>query len=103
MSQINNPIVKEINYSSEMLKSSIEEWKIADNGKYLLSYPTVYIINDKANRQKFNVYVGETADIQGRTNQHLLNDVRTKDYWQEFYQSPTSSMYVIGHHFLINL
>ena len=99
MSQINKPIVKEINYSSEMLKSSIEEWKIADNGKYLLSYPTVYIINDKANRQKFNVYVGETADIQGRTNQHLLNDVRTKDYWQEFYQSPTSSMYVIGHHF----
>lgn len=99
MSQINKPIVKEINYSSEMLKSSIEEWKIADNGKYLLSYPTVYIINDKANRQKFNIYLGETADIQGRTNQHLLNDVRTKDYWQEFYQSPTSSMYVIGHHF----
>lgn len=93
------PIVKNIDYTNEMLLTSIKDWELLPQSKYLLHYPTVYIVNDSDRNNKFEVYVGETTDIKNRTTQHLLNDSKLKSYWNNFYKSPTSSMFVIGHPF----
>ena len=58
---------------------------------------TVYIINDKKRGSDFEVYVGETADIRNRTRQHLNVDRKMKTFWEDFSESNSSSMYVIGH------
>ena len=39
--------IENINYSLEDLDNSVRKWNISANGKFLLRYPTVYIINDK--------------------------------------------------------
>lgn len=68
--------------------------------KYLLEYPTVYIIHDKQ-YAGYHVYVGETNNIIGRTEQHL-KEIPTKDinnykkYWTSFNRSLSSEMYIIG-------
>lgn len=93
------PIIKEIVYSLDGLYQSINTWQGLNEAKYLLRYPTVYIINDTQKKNDFKVYVGETADINIRTKQHLQGDVKMKEYWQEFSNSFTSSMYVIGHQY----
>nr|OTN85727.1 hypothetical protein A5821_001673 [Enterococcus sp. 7F3_DIV0205] len=67
------------------------------NKKILLNYPTVYIINDKNNNEKFSVYIGETADIKRRTIQHLNIDPKKRVEWKKLSTSDTSKMLVIGH------
>ncbi|WP_145386571.1 DUF2075 domain-containing protein [Staphylococcus capitis] len=99
MTNKETPIVKNISYSSEVLLSTVNDWELLPQSKYLLNYPTVYIINDKNKKDEFEVYVGETADIKNRTTQHLINDSKLKPYWSDFNKSPTSSMFVIGHPF----
>lgn len=39
--------IENIQYSLEKLNHSVQNWKTSSDGKYLLRYPTVYIINDK--------------------------------------------------------
>ncbi len=39
--------IENINYSLENLDNSVRKWNASANGKFLLRYPTVYIINDK--------------------------------------------------------
>lgn len=39
--------IENINYSLENLDNSVRKWNTSTNGKFLLRYPTVYIINDK--------------------------------------------------------
>lgn len=89
--------IENIQYSLETLNNSVQKWKTAIDGKYLLRYPTVYIINDKKGANNFEVYVGETADIRNRTRQHLNVDRKMKTFWEDFSESNSSSMYVIGH------
>ena len=89
--------IENINYSLEDLDNSVRKWNISANGKFLLRYPTVYIINDKKSENNFEVYVGETADIRNRTRQHLNADKKVKSFWEDFSESKKSSMYVIGH------
>lgn len=90
--------IEKIDYSIENLSMTLNNWKNFDDSKYLLQYPTVYIVNDEMKEDSFSVYVGETADIKTRTKQHLGVDTKlNKKYWNEFYHSQTSSMYVIGH------
>ena len=89
--------IENINYSLEDLDNSVRKWNISANGKFLLRYPTVYIINDKKSENNFEVYVGETADIRNRTRQHLNADTKVKSFWEDFSESKKSSMYVIGH------
>lgn len=84
-------------YSLENLNNSINKWKDTPYEKYLLRYPTVYIINDKKSGSNFEVYIGETADIRNRTRQHLNVDRKIKTFWDDFSVSNNSSMYVIGH------
>ncbi|UBV40165.1 DUF2075 domain-containing protein [Staphylococcus xylosus] len=89
--------IENMKYSLENLSNSVQEWKASPYGKYLLRYPTVYIINDKKCGGDFEVYVGETADIRNRTRQHLNVDRKMKTFWEDFSESNSSSMYVIGH------
>lgn len=89
--------IENINYSLENLDNSVRKWNTTTNGKFLLRYPTVYIINDKKSENNFEVYVGETADIRNRTRQHLNADTKVKSFWEDFSESKKSSMYVIGH------
>lgn len=89
--------IENIQYSLEKLNHSVQNWKTSSDGKYLLRYPTVYIINDKKRENNFEVYVGETADINNRTKQHLNVDTKIKPFWADFSGSNNSSMYVIGH------
>lgn len=89
--------IENIQYSLEKLNNSVQKWKTSADGKYLLRYPTVYIINDKKGENNFEVYVGETADIRNRTRQHLNVDTKLKTFWEDFSESNNSSMYVIGH------
>lgn len=98
MNRKRKPIIKQIKYSMEDLNHFVDVWEGSEDSKYLLKYPTVYIIND--DKQKgFKVYVGETADIKERTSQHLLTDAKTVPYWADFSLSLTSTMYVIGHRY----
>ncbi|MEB6195355.1 DUF2075 domain-containing protein [Mammaliicoccus sciuri] len=89
--------IENIQYSLENLNNSVQKWQTSADGKYLLRYPTVYIINDKKRENNFEVYVGETADIRNRTRQHLNLDTKLKPFWEDFSTSSNSSMYVIGH------
>ncbi|MEB5569136.1 DUF2075 domain-containing protein [Mammaliicoccus sciuri] len=89
--------IENIQYSLENLNNSVQKWQTSIDGKYLLRYPTVYIINDKKRENNFEVYVGETADIRNRTRQHLNVDTKLKPFWEDFSTSSNSSMYVIGH------
>ncbi len=89
--------IENIQYSLENLNNSVQKWQTSADGKYLLRYPTVYIINDKKRENNFEVYVGETADIRNRTRQHLNVDTKLKPFWEDFSSSSNSSMYVIGH------
>ncbi|MBO1221974.1 DUF2075 domain-containing protein [Staphylococcus nepalensis] len=89
--------IENIQYSLETLDNSVQKWKTSAEGRYLLRYPTVYIINDKKSENNFEVYVGETADIRNRTRQHLNVDRKMRTFWEDFSESNSSSMYVIGH------
>ena len=90
------PIIYEVDYSKEAL-SHLEE-NIQDKGKkeqkVMLSYPTVYIVNDKKSPTKYSVYIGETTDIKRRTIEHLKE---LREDWQELSKSEQAKMFVIGH------
>ncbi|MHC9533330.1 DUF2075 domain-containing protein [Dellaglioa sp. L3N] len=91
------PIIEEIAYDKSDLKKFNENLKKENNlkEKYLLKYPTVYIINNQKN-EKYTVYVGETTDIVRRTEEHLLES-RDGNQWNEFLKSDEAKMFIIGH------
>lgn len=94
--EVSKPIIYEVDYSKEAL-SHLEE-NIQDKGKkeqkVMLSYPTVYIVNDKKSPSKYSVYIGETTDIKRRTIEHLKE---LRDDWKELSNSDQAKMFVIGH------
>ncbi len=98
LEKINSPIVKKIKYDKkeiDKIDSSFSDLK--ENG-YILSYPTVYIVDDKNKHQdQYSVYVGETTDIKRRSLEHLKEDSDPNNFWQKAENSPTSEMYIIGH------
>ena len=60
MGDISAPIIYELDYSSESLQdfdSKVQE-TVGKDAKYLLHYPTVYIVNDKNKEKQFSVYIG---------------------------------------------
>lgn len=99
---MSNPkvFVKKIKYSSNALNEFIDKYqhKEAECEKYLLNYPTVYIVNH-SKRNKYNVYVGETSDIYQRTIQHLEADKKCKEDWKTMSSSDDATMYIIGHEY----
>lgn len=96
MKNLPSPIIYEIDYNSNAIKN-IENSVTDKKAKYILDYPTVYIVNDKNKRQCFSVYIGETTNIKRRSFEHLKNDPDTREDWEKFAQSSTAKMFVIGH------
>ncbi|MDN6640384.1 MAG: DUF2075 domain-containing protein [Tetragenococcus sp.] len=96
MKALSSPVVYEFDYTEQFfneIASTIPDNKI----KYILNYPTVYLINDKTKQENFYVYVGESTDIRRRTVEHLHGDVQKNNSWKKFANSDTSKMLVIGH------
>lgn len=99
---ITTPEIREIAYSREELDRFVEDLRLeevddpASNAKYLLDYPTVYIVHDEVS-DKYQIYIGETTNIRDRTIQHLNADPKTRDDWRHFSESTTVKMFVIGH------
>ncbi|HFU4216568.1 TPA: GIY-YIG nuclease family protein, partial [Streptococcus suis] len=93
-----NAFIEEIKFNKEDLDLFIEETKSKNdkNREYLLEYPTVYIANHKE-KDDFYVYVGETTNINKRTQQHLLIDPKIREDWKALSEAKNSSMYIIGH------
>lgn len=95
------PIIHELAYTNQGLQTFEtdvrEESELKE--KLLLNYPTVYIVNDKEKSKKFSVYIGETSNIKRRTIEHLNTDSKKREDWEKLLLSPSSKMYVIGHHY----
>lgn len=90
---------------------------LVDDAHIMLNYPTVYIVHHRNGLSqsrfvgnpigpgKYIVYVGETNDIEGRTNQHLCEDPARREDWAAlarlFKKEPDRvQQYVIGdYHF----
>ncbi|MCE4966536.1 DUF2075 domain-containing protein [Staphylococcus chromogenes] len=92
------PIVEEIRYDTNTLNSAVKIWEHTLNKRVLSSYPTVYIINDNKH-SKYSVYVGETTNIKRRTLEHINVDIIEGNIWENFSNSNSSMMYVIGHNY----
>ncbi|KRK34545.1 DUF2075 domain-containing protein [Loigolactobacillus bifermentans] len=84
------PIVKQIDYHSAVA-DQLQQGPESEQ-QFLLTYPTVYVIEDEA-----AVYVGETNNIQNRTAQHLNEDPKKREDWQAFKNHQNVNMIVIGH------
>lgn len=95
-----SPIIGKVNYNSFSVKA-IKELDFSEKDEQLiLDYPTVYIIDDKISDKKhnYNVYVGETTDINRRTKQHLNDDIRNgREDFKKLSDSSTTEMFIIGH------
>ncbi|ANZ61096.1 DUF2075 domain-containing protein [Secundilactobacillus paracollinoides] len=91
---IDAPIVKRIGYNA------VDLWELSkkpDDHELLFDYPTVYLIYNRDKKGKYDVYVGETNDIKQRTRQHLIEDPKTREDWDELRISEDASMIIIGH------
>ncbi|CAD2075196.1 DUF2075 domain-containing protein [Phocicoccus pinnipedialis] len=100
MAKISKPIIHKIDYTEKGLKEFAESavnFK-AKERKYLLDYPTVYIINNESKKHTYNIYIGETADIKARTKQHL-NTNKINEEILNHPNNPSASMYMIGHEY----
>ena len=97
MSELVVPIVRRIEPDNikELNKFSNEIDNSKKKRKLIKDYPTVYIHNWK-NKDKYEVYVGESNDFFKRTQQHyeLIND---SSKWQHNLAKEDTSLYVIGH------
>lgn len=100
MTNSEKPVIYETKYdvnTAENLRKSIEEefQKNEKSWKLLVEYPTVYVIDNKKGHQ-YDVYVGETNDIQRRTIQHIADDPKSRSDFRDFNNSTNVHMYVIG-------
>lgn len=69
------------------------------NTKYIVDYPTVYVIKGNRHGDKYKVYVGETNNIYQRTQEHLNDDSKKQNRkdWHDLGKDKDARMYVIGH------
>ena len=92
-----HPIIEEIRYDESSLKKFDKEFSNNKNSEILLDYPTDYIVYNPTKDNKYSVYVGETNDIVRRTLQHINSDPKSRDDWNDFANSETAQMFIIGH------
>lgn len=98
MDKVDEPIVRQVPYSRDGLTTLKAEGKDPVIDKFLLQYPTVYVIHtDKKSANQVTVYVGETSDIHRRTIQHLVDDPGKRADWASFSNDRNAQMIVIGH------
>lgn len=101
MNNISSPVIYQVDYSNESVEH-LEGEILQEKGlkaKFLLDYPTVYIVYDEKKSRKFSVYIGETSDIRQRTKQHLIEDPKKREDWKDLANSDDANMYIIGHDF----
>ena len=78
----------------ELTNADTQKSSLTDSKEELLfEYPVVYIGYDSS-KKGYHVYVGETNDIEQRTQEHLMEE---RDDWQAFRKSDNTMMIVIGH------
>lgn len=95
-----SPIIEKVSYNSFSEKAIKDKNLSEKDEQLLLDYPTVYIIDDEISGNKkhnYSVYVGETSDINRRTQQHKSDT--TREDFKRLRKSETSEMYVIGHRY----
>lgn len=96
MSELPKPVIEQGAFSQTGL-DEIKKRVTGNHVELLLEYPTVYIVYDQDKPNAYQVYVGETNDIEQRTQQHLNDDVHVRKDWQYLADSPDSQLLVIGH------
>lgn len=95
-----SPIIEKVSYNSFSEKAIKDKNLSEKEEQLLLDYPTVYIIDDEISGNKkhnYSVYVGETSDINRRTQQHKSDT--TREDFKRLRKSETSEMYIIGHRY----
>lgn len=95
-----SPIIEKVSYNSFSEKAIKDKNLSEKDEQLLLDYPTVYIIDDEISGNKkhnYSVYVGETSDINRRTQQHKSDT--TREDFKRLRKSETSEMYIIGHRY----
>lgn len=97
MKNISTPIIYEFDYSKEIVAGLESQLENEQHKKYLLRFPTVYIVNDKVRDSQYSVYIGETTNIKRRTLEHLKGDSKARDDWEKLAASNSTKMLVIGH------
>ncbi|MCV3316245.1 DUF2075 domain-containing protein [Pediococcus ethanolidurans] len=97
---LKSPIIEEVKYDVDAIKTLKDNLK-DDLGKQelLLEYPTDYVIYSKQDKEAkaYEVYVGETNNIGRRTLQHLNEDSKNREDWNELSKKSNVKMIVIGH------
>jgi DUF2075 family protein/archaellum biogenesis ATPase FlaH/predicted GIY-YIG superfamily endonuclease len=97
LKKISAPLICEIDYEKEAILNLEKLVGKGDHAKYLLRFPTVYIVNNQEHNNKYAVYVGETTDIKRRSLEHLQIDPEHREDWQRLVASKTTKMFLIGH------
>lgn len=92
-----SPIIYDANFSKDSINQIDKSFSNKEEAKYILNYPTVYIVHNK-NKQKYTVYVGETTNIKRRTIEHISNDPKVREDWEQLVESKSTEMLIIGHH-----
>lgn len=98
LSLIRKPVVETILFDKPSINQFKKEYQTSKFKKYILDYPTVYIVNDES-KKKYDVYVGETSDIYRRTLQHINQDPNTREDWKSLAKSSSAEMLIIGHEY----
>lgn len=87
-----------VHFDKKSINKFRNEYQISNLKKYILDYPTVYIVNDEK-KEKYDVYVGETSDIYRRTLQHINQDPIIREDWKSLAESYSAEMFIIGHEY----
>lgn len=92
---------KSLNQLRSELETDLKSRRRNEEFRHLFRFPTVYIVHNNSSSSnespEYNVYVGETTNIENRTNQHLTSDPRSRQDWEDFSNATNSQMFVIGH------
>ncbi|MCT4486781.1 DUF2075 domain-containing protein [Levilactobacillus parabrevis] len=96
MAKLPQPVVLKVDFSKDGLVA-IRKKSQGNQAELLLEFPTVYLVYDETKPATYDVYVGETNNIEQRTQQHLLDDVHRRQDWKYLADSRSSKLLVIGH------
>ncbi|MCI8485870.1 MAG: DUF2075 domain-containing protein [Clostridia bacterium] len=96
--RVTEPIVEKIKDNIDSLNLFEKEITKSNDDKkkdIIMRFPVVYIHNWK-NKNKYEVYVGESNNIFQRTKQHY-NEMKNDNEWQHNLLDGNANLYVIGH------